>query len=214
MKSLVLVSMLLAAFAASSAPVTFSLSPVAKSAAITIPKDSIYQISDKFTDHHSHEFKLSERAGKVQLVAMFYSSCQYACPLIIDSALGVEHALKPQARSKLAVLFISLDPARDTPAVLAVLADKRKLDRLRWTLARTAPLSVAKIAALLGVRYRELANGEFNHSSQLILLDTQGRILARTEKMGGVPEPEFLTAVESALAKEVNSERAPASTAN
>lgn len=214
MRLLFLLSMLLSAFAASTASV-IAAEPLAKTATVAIAKDSVYQLSDSFTDQHAQVFKLAARSGKVQLVAMFYSSCQYACPLIIDSALGVEHALDPLARNKLAVLFISFDPARDTPAVLAALADKRKLDGSRWTLARAETLSVAKIAALLGVRYRELANGEFNHSSQLILLDAQGRILARTEKMGGVPEPEFLTAVESALASTaVNLEHPLAATAN
>lgn len=168
----------------------------------SIPKNSIYQLSDSFTDQNGKHFKLAARKGQVQVVAMFYRSCKYACPLIIDSAKAVEHALSPKLRGKLAVLLISFDPARDTPSVLAALALERKLDLSRWTLARTEASGVRKLAALLGVRYRELANGEFNHSSQLILLDAQGRFLARTEKMGGVPEPEFLQVLEQALAGE------------
>ena len=58
-----------------------------------------------------------------------------------------------------------------------------------------------KTAAVLGVRYRALANGEFNHSSVLILLDADGRIVARTEKMGRVPDPEFLAKVRATLSK-------------
>jgi protein SCO1/2 len=49
------------------------------------------------------------------------------------------------------------------------------------------------------VRYRKLADGDFNHTSALILLDADGRIIARTEKMGAVPDPEFLKAVKKAL---------------
>ena len=56
------------------------------------------------------------------------------------------------------------------------------------------------VAALLGVRYRELADGEFNHSSALVLLDAQGRVVARTERLGPVPDPAFLAAVKSTLA--------------
>ena len=58
-----------------------------------------------------------------------------------------------------------------------------------------------RTAAVLGVRYRKLANGEFNHSSVLILLDREGRVLARTEKLGAVPDPAFVAKVKSALAK-------------
>jgi protein SCO1/2 len=176
--------------------------PSGVAANVSIPKNSVYQLSDSFSDQNGKNFKLAARSGQVQLIAMFYSSCKYACPLIIDSAKAVEHALSPERRSKLAVLLISFDPARDTPAVLAALALERKLDLSRWTLARTESSGVRKVAALLGVRYRELANGEFNHSSQLIVLDAQGRFLGRTEKMGGVPEPEFMQVLEQALAGE------------
>lgn len=167
-----------------------------------LPTDSIYQLNDTFTDQNGKAFQLRARSGQLQLLAMFYSSCQYACPLIIDSVKGVEKTLTPVQRGKLALLLISFDAARDTPAVLAELAIKRKLDHSRWTLARTSASGVRKLSALLGVRYRELANGEFNHSSQLILLDAQGRVLARTEKMGGVPDADFIKLLAVALARE------------
>jgi protein SCO1/2 len=167
--------------------------------AASLPSDSILQLGDTFTAQDGHAFTLAERRGKPQLVAMFYSSCKFMCPLLVDSARGVDHALSPAERARLAVLFLSLDPARDTPQVLATLAAKRRLDLSRWTLARADAATVSKIAALLGVRYRKLADGDFNHTSALILLDTDGRILARTEKMGAVPDPEFMKAVRSAL---------------
>ena len=55
---------------------------------------------------------------------------------------------------------------------------------------------------MLGIRYRELADGEFNHTSALVLLDSQGRVLARTERMGSQPDPEFLAVVRKALGPE------------
>jgi protein SCO1/2 len=121
----------------------------------------------------------------------------------LRSAAGIRnwwHALSASERARLRLLYLSLDPARDTPKALAALAAKRKLDPARWTLARTDEAGVRRTAAGLGVRYRKLANGEFNHSSVLILLDRDGRILARTEKLGAVPDPAFVAKVRSALA--------------
>ena len=172
---------------------------IAPTTAKPLPSDSILQLGDTFTAQDGRTFTLAERRGKPQLVAMFYSSCKFMCPLLVDSARGVDHALSPSERARMNVLFISIDPARDTPPVLAALAAKRKLDLSRWTLARTDDASVRKLAALLGVRYRKLADGDFNHTSALILLDADGRIIARTEKMGAVPDPEFLKAVKKAL---------------
>jgi protein SCO1/2 len=53
---------------------------------------------------------------------------------------------------------------------------------------------------VIGVRYRPLADGEFNHTSSLVLLDAEGRVLASTERLGGVPDPDFLAAVKASLA--------------
>jgi protein SCO1/2 len=172
---------------------------IAPTTAKPLPSDSILQLGDTFTAQDGRTFTLAERRGKPQLVAMFYSSCKFMCPLLVDSARGVDHALSPSERARMNVLFVSIDPARDTPPVLAALAAKRKLDLSRWTLARTDDASVRKLAALLGVRYRKLADGDFNHTSALILLDADGRIIARTEKMGAVPDPEFMKVVKKAL---------------
>ena len=166
-----------------------------------LPPDSVLRLDGRFTDQDGQAFALPARRGRVQLVTMFYTSCKVMCPLLVDSGLGVDHALTPAEKAKLGVLFVSLDPARDTTARLDALATHRKLDRRRWTLARTDASSVRKTAAVLGVRYRALANGEFNHSSVLILLDAEGRIVARTEKMGRVPDPAFLAKVRATLAK-------------
>jgi protein SCO1/2 len=58
---------------------------------------------------------------------------------------------------------------------------------------------VRSVAGVLDVRYRQLSDGEFNHTSALILLDANGRILARTEKMGSEVDPAFVAAVRAAL---------------
>tara|TARA_R110002020_G_scaffold27170_38_gene87594 strand:- start:1848 stop:2432 length:585 start_codon:yes stop_codon:yes gene_type:complete len=170
-------------------------------AAADLPGDSIYRLADTYTDQAGRDFTLADGRGKVRVAAMFYTSCRYVCPLIIDSAKGVEHALTPDERARLQLLLVSMDPARDDPAALKQVFDKRRLDANRWTLARTEAAGVRRLAAVLGIRYRPLADGEFNHTSALVLLDGEGRVLARTETLGSVPDPAFLAAVKAALAK-------------
>jgi protein SCO1/2 len=177
-----------------------ALALAAPASAAELPGDSVYRLSDVYTDQDGRAFRLADGRGKVRLATMFYTSCPYICPLIIDSAKGVEHALTPAERDRLAILLVSLDPARDDPAALKRIAAKRRLDPARWTLARTEAAGVRRTAAVLGIRYRALADGEFNHSSALVLLDGEGRVLARTEQLGAVPDPAFLAAVKTALA--------------
>jgi protein SCO1 len=167
--------------------------------AATLPPESVYHVEAALTDQAGRALQWRDGAGTPQLVSMFYTSCRYVCPLIVDSAKGVEHALGDAERARLRFLLVSMDPARDTPEALASVAARRKLDPARWRLVRPAAGDVRSLAAVLGIRYRALADGEFNHTSALVLLDAQGRVLARTERLGAVPDPEFLAAVRAAL---------------
>ena len=177
-----------------SAPVLAATKPA------PLPRDSAYQLPVQLIDQDGKRFEWASRRGKVQLVSMFYTSCQYICPLIVDSGKAVERELAPAERERLRILLVSMDPKRDTPAALASIINKRKLDTARWTLASPMPADVREIAGVLGIRYRALADGEFNHTSALVLLDADGRILARTEQMGSRPDPEFVAAVRRAAA--------------
>ncbi len=164
-----------------------------------LPGDSVYQLPLSLTDQNARTFDWRSRRGKPQLVSMFYTSCRYICPLIVDSGKGIEAQLTPTQQQRLGILLISMDPARDDPAALKSVADRRELDPARWTLASPPQQSVRAVAGVLGIRYRQLADGEFNHTSELVLLDADGRVLARTDKVGSRPDPEFLAAVRRAL---------------
>ena len=164
-----------------------------------LPGDSIYQLPLPLTDSQGQTRDWRSLRGKPQLVSMFYTSCQYICPLIIESGKAIERQLTPAQQKRLGVLLVSMDPARDTPAALKKVVDQRKLDLTRWTLATPRADDVRAVAGVLGIRYRQLADGEFNHSSMLILVDANGRILARTEKIGTQPDPDFVAAVRKAV---------------
>lgn len=164
-----------------------------------LPRDSVYQLTAPLIDQHGKGADWGTRRGKAQLVSMFYTSCQYICPLIVDSGKAVEKQLTPAERERLGIVLISMDPKRDTPAMLMSVANKRHLDASRWTLASPTPADVRAIAGVLGIRYRALADGEFNHTSALVLLDRDGRILARTEQMGSKVDPEFMAQVHAIL---------------
>jgi protein SCO1/2 len=166
-----------------------------------LPGDSVYQLSAPMVDQRGRTFDWRARRGRPQVVAMFYTSCPYICPLIVDSGKAVESALTPAERARIDLLLVSIDPAHDTPAALAEVARKRKLDPARWTLASPRADDLRRIAGLLGVRYRALADGNFNHTSVLVLLDAEGRVVARTEKIGASADPEFLAATRKLLAR-------------
>ena len=175
-----------------------SLAGAAQPLPAALPGDSVYQLPVPLTDSAGVTRDWRALRGKTRLMSMFYTNCQYICPLIVESGKAVEHQLTPAQQKRLGVVLISMDPARDNPAALKKVMDQRKLDPARWTLAAPKPDDVRAVAGVLGVRYRQLADGGFNHSSMLILVDSEGRILARTEKVGSQPDPDFVSAVKKA----------------
>lgn len=163
-----------------------------------LPSDSVYQLPLRLTDQDGRAWDWRTRRGRPQVVAMFYTSCRYICPLIVDSGKAVERGLTADQRGRVGLLLISMDPVRDTPAALKEVAVARRLDTARWTLASPPAGAVRSVAGVLGVRYRQLADGEFNHTSALVLIDAEGRVVARTEKVGSLVDPEFVAAVRAA----------------
>lgn len=164
-----------------------------------LPGDSIYQLPVKLTDQDGRTRDWRSLRGKPRVVSMFYTSCRYICPLVVDSGKAVEHRLTPSQRQRIGLVLVSMDPARDDAAALKKIAGQRKLDTKRWTLAAPPQGDVRSVAGVLGIKYRALADGEFNHTSALVLVDADGRILARTEQMGPIPDPAFLAAVRKAV---------------
>jgi protein SCO1/2 len=165
-----------------------------------LPPDSVYQLQARMVDQSGRAQAWREQRGKPRLVSMFYTSCPFMCPLIIDSLRLTRNALDPSIRSQIDLLAVSFDPARDDVATLRSYADKRKLDPRFWTLARAEPAQVRQLSGVLGLQYRQLPDGEFNHSSELILLDAEGRIAARTDVIGRL-DPAFVKAITETVSR-------------
>jgi protein SCO1 len=166
----------------------------------TTPGNSVYQLHAALTDQDGHPFELESLRGTPVLVSMFYSSCQMVCPMVFETIHSTLKALPADERSEVKVVMISFDPARDSVAVLKKTASARNCDA-QWTLARGDENTSRKIAAALNIQYRRLSDGEFNHSTIISLLDREGRIAARTGKLGTVDTALVKAVREAHLAK-------------
>lgn len=155
---------------------------------------SLYQLHEKLTSQDGKAIDLDVYRGEPVLVTMFYASCPATCPLIIDTLRAVERKLDEPRRQQLRVLLVSLDAGRDTPAALRKLADERRIDTSRWTLAHADAAAVRRIAAALSIQYRQLPNGEFSHSTVISALAADGKIVAQSAELGHA-DPQLLHAV-------------------
>src|SRR4029077_3057137 len=122
------------------------------------------------------QIKLGVLRGRPQIVAMFFTHCEYACPILVGELKAIEGKLPPEVLGKVDFLLVSIDSKRDPPTELATFREKRQLARERWTLLRGGADDVRELAALLGVNYAEDSRGQFAHTNLITLLNADGEI--------------------------------------
>ena len=161
---------------------------LAATAGAAFSKESIYQIDARFTDDSGRSFTLGELRGRPVVLDLFFASCGYACPLLVSDMQAIRAKLPAGIRDRAAFVLVSFDVARDTPAALAQYRAQRSLDG-QWTLLHGDDQAVRELAALLGVKYREEADGTFSHSNIITILNEQGEIVhQRYGLKGGLDE--------------------------
>lgn len=70
------------------------------------------------TDHHGAEFTHENLKGKYALVYFGFTHCPDICPEELDKMAGMIDQVKKRHGEVLKSVFVSCDPARDTPEVL------------------------------------------------------------------------------------------------
>ena len=163
-----------------------------------ITDHSIFNLESSWTNQQDQIIKLEKLQGKVQLVALIYTSCGYACPRTIADLNRIEKALLKYKRDELGVVLVTMDPDRDTPARLREFAAANHLDADRWTLLTSQPDNILELAALLNVKNKMQLNGDIAHSNIITVLNTQGEIVHQQEGLGADPD-ETVRAVEKLL---------------
>lgn len=150
---------------------------------------SLYHLQVPLTDQDGRSLELASLRGSAVLAVMFYASCQSVCPMLVAQLARLDGMLPSDARARTQVLLVSLDPARDKTEKLKELAQRHGINDPRWHIVRTQADSVREIAAVLGVRYRQLPDGEISHSPIIVLLDGEGVVAQRMENASDDPAP-------------------------
>ena len=131
------------------------------------------------TDTQGREFSWAQERGRAVLVFFGYTHCPDVCPLTL-AALSQSLARLGPLRRKVTVVFVTLDPARDSPQVLQAYLDAL----LPGTIGLRGPLpEVAASARQWGVTWRRVDTGPgqywIDHTAAVTLVDLNGRLLAR-----------------------------------
>lgn len=149
---------------------------------------SLYQLDSLWLSDAGKQIPLGVLRGRPQVVAMFFTRCEYACPLIVNDLKKIEAALPEKVRQQTDFLLISFDSTNDHAEALRAYRLRQRLPLERWTLVSGKADDVRELAALLGVNYRLDARGQFAHSNLITLLNVEGEITAQQQGLNQSPE--------------------------
>lgn len=114
--------------------------------------------------------------GKWSAVYFGYTYCPDFCPTTLTTLGGAIDRMGPRAKD-FQVVFITVDPHRDTPAQLKNYLSSAEFPRGVIGLTGTDE-QVAKVAKAYGVYYQKAGTGpsySVDHSSAIYLMDPKGR---------------------------------------
>lgn len=134
----------------------------------------------ELTDHAGAPTSLRDLEGRVVVLTGVYATCGNTCPMLLGQAKRAVAALTPEDRDDVTFVAITLDPERDTPERLAVMAEAQGVDAPLFRLCSGDPGVVNQLLDDLGVaRERNPETGMIDHANLFLVLDRQGKIAYR-----------------------------------
>lgn len=125
---------------------------------------------------------LKDYRGKLVLVYFGYTYCPDVCPTSLAATTEGLKQLKPEELARVAMIFVSVDPKRDTPARLQEYVEFFHPAIVGVT---GTPENIAEIARRYGVFYAEqkvaTAGGGYvvDHSSDTYVISPDGQLVGK-----------------------------------
>jgi protein SCO1/2 len=132
----------------------------------------------RLVDQHGKPFTDADLKGKWQLIYFGYTHCPDACPTALnDMALALDKL--GAKRADVGIVFITVDPARDTPPVMANYVASFNAPIVALSGTETEVAQAAKDYRVYYAKHPE-PDGDYamDHSSVIYVMDPQGRFTA------------------------------------
>lgn len=162
-----------------------------------LPSGSLYHLSSQWSDQESRVLQLSELAGRSRLIAMVYTKCRTACPLLVQDIKSMMLKVSKEHAKDLHVDLFSFDSEGESSKSLQAFKEKFKLNE-NWSIYSGSKNSVSELAAALGVQYKKLPSGEYIHSNVIFFVNEKGEVVAKHEGLGREAS-NFVKKIENAL---------------
>jgi protein SCO1/2 len=115
--------------------------------------------------------------GKWSAVFFGFTYCPDVCPATLQALSAAVPLLKPDEAKKLQIVFVSVDPGRDTPAQVKLYLDSQRLPAgtIGLTGSQAQVDAIAKAYRVVHEKAGEGADYTMNHSTAVYLMDPKGR---------------------------------------
>jgi protein SCO1/2 len=135
------------------------------------------------TDSSGRTVRWSDFDGKYRIVYFGYTYCPDVCPLDMQRLMQGFASYKkehPELAAQIVPMFISVDPARDTPKVVGEFTHAFSDDLLGLTGSPEQVAQAAKAFAIYYEKGKPNAEGGYlvNHSTQTYLMGRKGEPIA------------------------------------
>lgn len=121
--------------------------------------------------------QLSTYRGKVVLLGFGYTHCAAVCPITLATLQQTSKKLDAQA-SDLQVIYVTVDPKRDTAAAMRKYLSAFDPKFLGGTGSDAQLAAVRKAYGITAMAVMDGADGSMTHSSFVYLIDRKGRLRA------------------------------------
>lgn len=135
----------------------------------------------RLTDSQGQSRRLSDFRGRVVALAVGYTRCPDVCPTTLSSLKAALEALPERLRRRVQVIFATLDPERDSPALLAeytaAFAPRGGLPflGLRGNPEETQAL-IHQLSLVAEKRPAPGMDYTLDHTAGIFLIDAQGKL--------------------------------------
>lgn len=129
------------------------------------------------TDHNGQQRHLGDFAGKVVVMFFGYTQCPDVCPTTMTEMSAIKKALGKDGE-RLQVLFVTVDPERDTPELLKAYMENFEPSFLAL---RTTPEKLVALTRDYKIYYKKVEGSTpsaytMDHSAGSYLYDPKGKL--------------------------------------
>jgi len=140
------------------------------------------------TKQDGKRLALKDLRGRVLAITFIFASCADTCPLLTAKMAGIQSRLGSDFGSKVYFVSITVDPERDTPAVLKRYAEAFDANYAGWAFLTGTKAEIREVAKRYGIYYKKTPRGDVDHTFLTSLVDRNGTL--RVQYMGVKFDPD------------------------